>query len=113
MPGKIRFLTGLDSFKEDIMSNGAIAASGAAAAAAIAKAIKASGAIVGVNREAFLSILMRADKPLVIVAEGGVFKKNYRYLTSYKGFVFHTKSPEILQFSMQVEKIAAEKIWIP
>ena len=96
------------------MSNGATAAAGgAAAAAAIAQAIKASGAIVSVKTDAFQSILMRADKPLVIVAEGGLFKKNYQYLTSYKGFVFHTKSPEILQFSMQVEKIAAEKIWIP
>jgi hypothetical protein len=95
------------------MSNGATAAAGAAAAAAIAQAIKASGAIVGVKTDAFISILMRADKPLVIVSEGGLFRKNYQYLTSYKGFVFHTKSPEPMQFSMHVEKIAAEKIWIP
>jgi len=49
----------------------------------------------------------------VIVSEGGLFRKNYQYLTGYKGFVFHTKSADPLQFSMHVEKIEAGKIWIP
>jgi hypothetical protein len=98
--------------KEEDMNSGGAAAAGAAAAA-IAQAVKASGAIVSVKPEAFFSILSRGDKPLVIVSQGGVFKKNYQYLTGYKGFVFHTKSPEPLQFSMHIEKIAAEKIWIP
>ena len=92
------------------MSNGAAAG---AAAAAIAQAIKASGAIVSVNTNAFLTILMKTDKPLVIVSEGGLFKKNYQYMTGYKGFVFHVKCSEPLQFSMHVEKIVAGKIWIP
>jgi hypothetical protein len=92
---------------------GAGAAAGAAAAAAIAKAIKASGAIVSVNSSLFLTIVSRTDKPLVIVSEGGLFKKNYQYMTGYKGFVFHVKCAEPLQFSMHVEKIEAEKIWIP
>jgi len=95
------------------MSNGATAGAGAAAAAAVAKAIKASGAIVSVNSSLFLSILSKTDKPLVIVSEGGLFKKNYQYMTGYKGFVFHVKCSEPLQFSMHVEKIAAGKIWIP
>ena len=96
------------------MSNGATAgAAAASAAAAVAKAIKASGAIVTVNTSLFLSILSKTDKPLVIVSEGGLFRKNYQYLTGYKGFVFHTKSADPLQFSMHVEKIAAGKIWIP
>jgi hypothetical protein len=96
------------------MNSGASAgASAGTAAAAVAQAIKASGAIVDVDRDAFLSILMRADKPLVIISEVGLFKTKYQYLTHYKGFVFHTKSSEPLQFSMHVEKIAAGKIWIP
>jgi hypothetical protein len=97
------------------MSNGAAAgaAGGMAAAAAVANAIKASGAIVSVHESQFLSILSKADKPLVIVSEGGLFKKNYQYMTGYKGFVFYTKSADPLQFSMHVEKIAAKKIWIP
>lgn len=96
------------------MSNGATAgAAAASAAAAVAKAIKASGAIVTVNTSLFLSILSKTDKPLVIVSEGGLFRKNYQYLTGYKGFVFHTKSADPLQFSMHVEKIEAGKIWIP
>ena len=97
------------------MSNGATAgaAAGAAAAAAVAKAIKASGAIVTVNTSLFLNVLSKTDKPLVIASEGGLFRKNYQYMTGYKGFVFHTKSADPLQFSIHVEKIAAEKIWIP
>jgi hypothetical protein len=94
------------------MSNGA-AAAGAAAAAATAQAIKASGAVVSVTPDAFRSILSRADKPLVIESRGGLFRRKFQYLTSYKGFVFHAKCDEPMQFSMSVDRIAAEKIWIP
>ena len=85
----------------------------AAAAAAIAQAIKASGAIVRVSPEDFSRILMRADKPLVVVARGGLFTHNYRYLTSYKGLCFFAKSAEPLSLPGSAEVIAAGQIWIP
>jgi hypothetical protein len=88
-------------------------AGAAAAAAAIAQAIKASGAIVKVKPEVFMSVVSRSAEPLVIVSQGGIFKKQYQYLTGYKGFVFHAQSSEPLRFSMHVEQMAAEKIWIP
>lgn len=94
------------------MSNGATAGA-AAAATAIAEAIKASGAIVRVEPSVFLLILSKADKPLVVMAAGGLFKKNYKYLTAYKGLIFFTKSLSVLQFSGDVELIAAKTIWIP
>ena len=49
----------------------------AARAAAIAKAIKASGAIVRVEPSDFLVILSKNSKPLVVLAEGGFLKTNY------------------------------------
>lgn len=90
-----------------------MAASGAAAAAAIAQAIKASGAIVRVEPDAFVRILGRQSDPLVIWARGGVFGARFRYLTSYKGFVFFAKSSSPLHIPSTAEVIAAKKIWIP
>ncbi len=94
------------------MSNGATAGA-AAAAAAIAEATKALGAIVRVEPNVFLLILSKAEKPLVVMAEGGIFKKDYRYLTAYKGLIFFARSFTPLQFSGDVELIAAKTIWIP
>jgi len=95
------------------MAYGAGGAAVAARAAAIAKAIKASGAIVQVEPDDFLVILSRTSKPLVVFAEGGFLKTNYQYLTGYKGLVFYTKSPTPLQVSGDVEFVMAKRIWIP
>jgi len=88
-------------------------AAAAAAAAAIANAIKASGAIVKVEPEDFKQILSKSNDALVVTATGGVFAKNYQYLTSYKGLIFFTKSPEPIRLDSRVETIACKKIWIP
>ncbi len=85
----------------------------AAIAHAIANASKASGVIVEVAPGDFLAVLKRVERPLVVVAQGGVFSKHYRYLTSYKGLAFYTKSNEALVLPSQAELVAAEKIWIP
>jgi len=85
----------------------------AAAAAAIANAIKASGVLISVSPEDFDVILRKSEKPLVISATGGIIRTNYQYLTSYKGFVFFTKCPAPLMFPPKIELITAEKIWIP
>jgi hypothetical protein len=88
-------------------------AASAAAAAAIAQAIKASGVIVRVSPDDFENILRKSDRPLVICSTGGFISKNFQYMTSYKGFAFFTKCPAPLMFSPKVETIVAEKIWIP
>ena len=95
------------------MAYGAGGAAAAARAAAIAKAIKASGAIVQVEPNDFLVILSKTSKPLVVLAEGGFLKTNYQYLTGYKGLVFFTKSPTPLQLPGDIELVVAKKIWIP
>ncbi len=58
---------------------------GAAAAAAINEAIKASGAIVQVKPEQFLELLSKIELPLVVTAKTSFFVTRYKYLTSYKG----------------------------
>ena len=54
---------------------------GAAAAAAIAEAIKASGVLVRIKPEEFPKILARQDAPLVVAALGGFLTTNYQYLS--------------------------------
>ena len=95
------------------MAYGAGGAAAAARAAAIARAIKASGAIVSVEPDDFLSIVSKGDKPLVVMAMGGFVKKNYQYLTSYKGLAFFTKSPVPISLPGDIELVTADKIWIP
>jgi len=85
----------------------------AARAAAIANAVKASGAIVQVEPDDFILILSKVDRPLVIMATGWFMKTNYQYLTAYKGLIFFTKSPSPLLLPGDMELITAKKIWIP
>ena len=95
------------------MAYGAGGGAAAAHAAAIAQAIKASGAIVSVEPDVFIKLVSRVEKPLVVTAPGGTFRKNYQYLTAYKGLFFYTKAPALLMLPGSTEVIAAEKIWIP
>jgi hypothetical protein len=99
------------------MSNGGVAAGGAAggaaAAAAIANAIKASGVLVRVENNDFINIINRIDRPLIVIANPGFLSPGYKYLTSYRGLAFYTKSPEILRFPGSIETILAKKIHIP
>ncbi len=85
----------------------------AAAPVVVAQAIKASGAVIGVEPGDFMEIIKKAGPSLVIKAKGGFFKANYQYMTSFKGFVFFTKSGSELTFPAEVEFINAKEIWIP
>jgi hypothetical protein len=89
------------------------AAAGAAIAAAIANAIKASGVVVRVDPENFARILGRVEKPLVIYSKGGLFSTKHQYLISYKGFAFYTKTANEIFLPSSVEVVSARSIWIP
>ena len=91
------------------MSNGAVVA----VAAAAARAAKASGSIVRVKPDDFLSILSRTKQPLVVTARGWVFGTRYQYLTSYKGLTFYTSSRMELTLPNDAEVIHANSIWVP
>jgi hypothetical protein len=67
---------------------GGAAGAAATTAAAIARAIKASDAIVSVEPDVFLTIVSKSNKPLAVIATGGFAKVNYQYLTGYKELVF-------------------------
>jgi hypothetical protein len=90
-----------------------MAAGGAAAAAAIAQAIKASGVLVRLEPPEFSKILNRVKDPMVVVAQGGLFSTKYEYLVSYKGLAFYTKSPEPLLMPADIELVTAKSMSIP
>lgn len=95
------------------MSYGGGAVAGGVAAAAIANAIKASGAIVRVENGDFLSIIERAEKPLVVMTQKSFWSPSHKYISSYKGLAFFTKSAEPLRLPNDVELIMAKSISIP
>lgn len=81
--------------------------------AAIAQALRATGAIVQLESHEFQKILSKSVKPLVVTATGGLFSKNHQYLTSYKGLCFFCKSGTELRLPAEAEVIYSKKIWIP
>jgi hypothetical protein len=85
----------------------------AAAAAIIAEANKASGAIVKVEPEAFRSIVDHCEKPLIIARKSTFISTSYQYLTSYRGFIFYTRSKDPLLFKSTAEMVKTDRIWIP
>jgi hypothetical protein len=89
-----------------------MAAGAAAAGAAIANAIKASGMLVRVEPADFARVLSFAKEPLIVIAEGGIFGTNYQYLMSYKGLAFFTKSKEQLQLPPDAQVVTATTISI-
>ncbi|HYJ33618.1 MAG TPA: hypothetical protein VE326_10405 [Candidatus Binatia bacterium] len=90
------------------MSGGAAAA----AAAARMRAIQASGAIVRLEAAEFERLLIHNAGGIVVHAPGG-FLGGHRYLTSYKGLVFSTKTREPLSLPGSSEIIEAGRIWTP
>ena len=85
----------------------------AAIHAAIANAIKATGVVVRLEPSEWLSILKRNDNAVVVVAQGGMFKKSFKYLTSYRGLAFFTKSDQALILPGRAEVITAKSISLP
>lgn len=95
------------------MNGGVEGGAAAVAAEEVARAIKASGAIVSVEPDNFMTILARVDKPLVVCSQSKFLGTRYHYLTSYKGLIFYTKSSSPLMLRPSIEQIHAKKIWIP
>jgi hypothetical protein len=89
------------------------AGAGGAAAAAVIAATKASGVLVKLDPNEFVKLLQRMQDPLIVIAEGGIFGKNFQYLVGYKGLAFFTKSSEELSLPSGAEVVRANKIWIP
>jgi hypothetical protein len=83
------------------------------AAAAITRAVKASGVIVHVEPGEFLGVLRRQPGALVVYAAGGLFGTAYKYLTSDKGLAFFTRAPAPLDLLGGTEPVDSKAIWVP
>jgi hypothetical protein len=92
---------------------GGAAGGTAAAYAAIANALKASGVIVRLEIAEWLRVLERTERPLVVIGKGGVFKKHHQYLTSYRGLAFFAKSNDMIVLPRGCEVVQAKHISIP
>jgi hypothetical protein len=93
-----------------------MAAGGAAAAAAISNAIIAAGGIARVVPDVFLSLLDRAENPLVVYTNCWVLFKvagKHQYLTSYRGLTFVTRSTDELILPKGTEVIRARSMYLP
>ena len=84
-----------------------------AAAAAIANAKKASGVVVRLEAKEFVKLLGRMKDPLIVIAEGGIFRTSFQYLVGYKGLVFYTKSSDALALPADAEIVNADSFWMP
>ncbi len=85
----------------------------ASAEADTIQALRASGVIVQVGREAFRNIVARQKEALVVHATGGLLRTNYQYLTSYKGLAFFACLSAPLDFPADTEIVLAKRIWAP
>jgi hypothetical protein len=75
-----------------------------------AEAANAKSVVIHTDPAVFLAILSRTKGALVVMADNGVFRTKYEYLTSYKGLTFHTKSNELLTLPSDVELLTATSI---
>jgi hypothetical protein len=89
-------------------------AAGAAAAGAV-RAVRAMGVMVIVEPGEFSKLMDQVQDPLIVVGQGGfgLFGRNYKYLMSYKGLTFFTKSTAPLALPDRAEIVNARRIWIP
>src|SRR5579871_5300893 len=92
---------------------GAAAASAMAVHAAMMNAVRSFGVIVTTTPEEFQELVQRQDAPLVVYSVGGIFVNEYRYLMSYKGLVFFTKSAFPLDLPHGAEVVHAAKLMLP
>jgi hypothetical protein len=88
-------------------------AAGAAAAAAVIRAIKASGVIVRVPPDEFTTILEQNPQGLVVHARGGFMYRRHTYLMGYRGLAFCTLAPEAIPIPRGCQLVEAKRIWIP
>ena len=82
-------------------------------ASLLANALKAQGVVVEVTPEDFQKIINRSEHPLVVHAQTKIIRTKHKYLTTYKGLAFFTKSQEIIRLSGNIEWVEAKKLAIP
>lgn len=71
-----------------------------------------NGIVADVERDAFLWMLKKSEKPLVLHVHGG-FPRMHKYFTSYGGFCFMVKSKAPQDFTMHAEVLSVNKVYTP
>ena len=71
-----------------------------------------SSLVVDTERDAFLQLLKKSEKPLVLHVHSG-FPKTHKYFTSYDGFCFMVKSKAPQDFTMHAEVLSVNKVFTP
>ncbi len=84
----------------------------AAEKAAIAAGLKTIGPIVYMDSDEFLEILTMSERPLVVYSPKRLIG-THKYLTSYKGITFYTKSRQWLELDESCEVVTCKTIWVP
>lgn len=89
-----------------------VAATQAAQAAQI-RAIRSMGVVVELDPREWVKLLSRVEAPLVVHAKSGFFTRTHKYLASYKGMVFLTKSNIPIELGPDAEIVESKMIWVP
>ena len=89
------------------------APAGGAAHNQMVQAVRASGVIVRIEPGEFQKLLSHISEALIVVARGGFLSANFKYLVSYKGLAFYTKSQTQLSLPGDAQTVEAKKIWVP
>ena len=50
---------------------------------------------------------------MIVIGRGGMFRRRYQYLTSYRGLAFYTLSEQPLVLPGRAETISAKEISVP
>ncbi len=80
--------------------------------AVMAHAMRAFGMLLRVSPEDFKTILYKSEKPLVVFTEKKFIISSFHYLTSYKSFIFYTKTKSPMQLPGNVELIQSKSMWV-
>ena len=70
---------------------------------------KPESMIVQVDRDAFLRLLKKEQRPLVLHVHAG-FPKQHKYLVRHGGYVFMYRSKKPQDFSRESEMLNVEKV---
>jgi hypothetical protein len=76
-------------------------------------ALKMNGVFAKLDAKDFLKLINEKDNLLIVISETGLFTNQYLYLTSYKGFIFYTKSKEQLPLPTKHEKMQSQSVSLP
>ena len=71
------------------------------------------GIVISVETDEFMRLMKQAGNALIIHQQPSWWQTYNRYLMSYRGMAFYTRSKEELSISKYAEVIAAKNFYVP